>query len=83
MPQALPVITGRKSGTGAVKSLTGGGGSAAGQTTTTQQVDPQTQAMQQDLYRRSQGDCTATVYTLHRPNGCWFFSRPITTVSSY
>ena len=39
---------------GAVKSLTGGGGSAAGQTTTTQQVDPQTQAMQQDLYRRSQ-----------------------------
>ncbi len=39
---------------GAVKSLTGGGGSAAGQTTTTQQVDPQTQAMQQDLYSRSQ-----------------------------
>jgi len=39
---------------GAVKSLTGGGGSAAGQTTTTQQVDPQTQAMQQDLYQRSQ-----------------------------
>ena len=39
---------------GAVKSLTGGGGSSAGQTTTTQQVDPQTQAMQQDLYSRSQ-----------------------------
>ena len=39
---------------GAIKSVTGGGGSAAGQTTTTQQVDPQTQAMQQDLYRRSQ-----------------------------
>lgn len=39
---------------GAVKSLTGGGGSSAGQTTTTQQVDPQTQAMQQDLYQRSQ-----------------------------
>ena len=57
MPQALPVIQGigTVAGTvGAVKSLTGGGGSAAGQTTTTQQVDPQTQAMQQDLYRRSQ-----------------------------
>lgn len=57
MPQALPVIAGvgKVAGAvGAVKSLTGGGGSAAGQTTTTQQVDPQTQAMQQDLYRRSQ-----------------------------
>jgi hypothetical protein len=57
MPQALPVITGvgkAAAAVGAVKSLTGGGGSAAGQTTTTQQVDPQTQAMQQDLYRRSQ-----------------------------
>ena len=57
MPQALPVITGvgkAAAAVGAVKSLTGGGGSAAGQTTTTQQVDPQTQAMQQDLYGRSQ-----------------------------
>jgi hypothetical protein len=57
MPQALPVITGigqTAAAVGAVKSLTGGGGSSAGQTTTTQQVDPQTQAMQQDLYRRSQ-----------------------------
>jgi hypothetical protein len=57
MPQALPVITGvgqAAAAVGAVKSLTGGGGSAAGQTTTTQQVDPQTQAMQQDLYSRSQ-----------------------------
>jgi hypothetical protein len=64
MPQALPALAtaGKVVGTvgkvagavGAVKSLTGGGGSAAGQTTTTQQVDPQTQAMQQDLYRRSQ-----------------------------
>ena len=57
MPQALPVITGigqTAAAVGAVKSLTGGGGSSAGKTTTTQQVDPQTQAMQQDLYRRSQ-----------------------------
>ena len=57
MPQALPVIAGvgkAAAAVGAVKSLTGGGGSAAGQTTTTQQVDPQTQAMQQDLYQRSQ-----------------------------
>ena len=57
MPQASPVITGvgkAAAAVGAVKSLTGGGGSAAGQTTTTQQVDPQTQAMQQDLYGRSQ-----------------------------
>ena len=57
MPQALPVITGigkTAAAVGAVKSLTGGGGSSAGQTTTTQQVDPQTQAMQQDLYQRSQ-----------------------------
>ena len=57
MPQALPVITGvgqAAAAVGAVKSLTGGGGSAAGQTTETRQVDPQTQAMQQDLYRRSQ-----------------------------
>ena len=57
MPQALPVIAGvgKVAGAvGAVKSLTGGGGSAAGQTTETRQVDPETQAMQQDLYRRSQ-----------------------------
>ncbi len=64
MPQALPYLAtaGKVAGTvgkvagavGAVKSLTGGGGSSAGQTTTTQQVDPQTQAMQQDLYKRSQ-----------------------------
>lgn len=57
MPQALPVITGigeTAAAVGAVKSLTGGGGSSAGKTTTTQQVDPQTQAMQQDLYRKSQ-----------------------------
>jgi hypothetical protein len=57
MPQALPVITGigqTAAAVGAVKSLTGGGGSSAGQTTTTQQVDPETQAMQEDLYRRSQ-----------------------------
>ena len=57
MPQALPVITGigqTAAAVGAVKSLTGGGGSAAGQTTETRQVDPETQAMQQDLYRRSQ-----------------------------
>ena len=57
MPQALPVITGigqTAAAVGAVKSLTGGGGSSAGKTTTTQQVDPQTQAMQQDLYQRSQ-----------------------------
>lgn len=64
MPQALPALAtaGKVAGTvgkvagavGAVKSLTGGRGSAAGQTTTTEQVDPQTQAMQQDLYRRSQ-----------------------------
>ena len=64
MPQALPFLgkaagvlgtVGKVAGAvGAVKSLTGGGGSAAGQTTTTQQVDPQTQAMQQDLYQRSQ-----------------------------
>ena len=57
MPQALPVITGvgqAAAAVGAVKSLTGGGGSAAGQTTETVQVDPQTQAMQEDLYRRSQ-----------------------------
>ena len=57
MPQALPVITGvgqAAAAVGAVKSLTGGGGSAAGQTTTTQQVDPETQAMQQDLYQRAQ-----------------------------
>ncbi len=57
MPQALPVIAGvgKVAGAvGAVKSLTGGGGSAAGQTTETKQVDPETQAMQQDLYRRSQ-----------------------------
>jgi hypothetical protein len=57
MPQAVPVIAGvgKVAGAvGAVKSLTGGGGSAAGQTTETRQVDPETQAMQQDLYRRSQ-----------------------------
>ena len=57
MPQALPVITGigqTAAAVGAVKSLTGGGGSSAGQTTETRQVDPETQAMQQDLYRRSQ-----------------------------
>ena len=57
MPQAVPAIltAGKVAGAvGAVKSLTGGGGSAAGQTTETVQVDPQTQAMQQDLYRRSQ-----------------------------
>ena len=64
MPQALPYLAtaGKVAGTvgkvagavGAVKSLTGGGGSASGQTTTTQQVDPQTQAIQQDLYKRSQ-----------------------------
>ena len=57
MPQALPVIAGvgKVAGAvGAVKSLTGGGGSAAGQTTETRQVDPETQAMQEDLYRRSQ-----------------------------
>ena len=57
MPQAVPAIVtaGKVAGAvGAVKSLTDGGGSAAGQTTTTQQVDPQTQAMQQDLYRRAQ-----------------------------
>ena len=55
MPQAVPAIVtaGKVAGAvGAVKSLTDGGGSAAGQTTTTQQVDPQTQAMQQDLYKR-------------------------------
>ena len=64
MPQALPALAtaGKVVGTvgkvagavGAVKSLTGGGGSAAGQTTETTQVDPQTQAMQQDLYQRAQ-----------------------------
>ena len=64
MPQALPALAtaGKVAGTvgkvagavGAVKSLTGGGGSAAGQTTETTQVDPQTQAMQQDLYQRAQ-----------------------------
>ena len=57
MPQALPVIAGvgKVAGAvGAVNSLTGGGGSAAGQTTETRQVDPETQAMQEDLYRRSQ-----------------------------
>ena len=57
MPQALPVIAGVgqvAGAVGAVKSLTGGGGSAAGQTTETRQVDPETKAMQEDLYRRSQ-----------------------------
>ena len=63
MPQALPFLgkaagvlgtVGKVAGAvGAVKSLTGGGGSSAGQTTTTSQVDPQTQAMQQDLYKLS------------------------------
>ena len=57
MPQALPVIAGIGTAAGAVsavKSLTDGGGSAAGQTTETTQVDPETKAMQEDLYRRSQ-----------------------------
>jgi len=38
---------------GAVKSLTGGGSS--GSTTQTTQIDPQTAAMQQDLYNRAKG----------------------------
>ena len=52
-------------------------------TTTTTQVDPQTQAMQQDLYQKVSTDCTTAVYTLYRSNGCWFLTRPTTTVPSY
>jgi hypothetical protein len=55
MPQALPVIQGigTVAGTiGAVRGLTGGG--SAGRQTTTTQLDPQTQAAQQQLFSAAQ-----------------------------
>ena len=63
MPQALPYIAtagkvagavgGVATAANAVKNLTGGGSS--GSTTQTTQLDPQTAAMQQDLYNRAKG----------------------------
>ena len=63
MPQALPALAtaGKVAGTvgqvvgavGAAKNLLGGGSS--GSTTQTTQLDPQTAAMQQDLYNRAKG----------------------------
>jgi len=48
MPQALPYIT---AATGIYGATRGGGGSS----TVTQELDPQTAAMQQDLYNRAKG----------------------------
>ncbi len=64
MPQILPALAtaGKVAGTvgsiasgvGAVKGLMGGGSSSTGQTQASMMVDPQTQAIQRDLYEKAQ-----------------------------